>query len=75
MRDPATLATVASIIAGFGSARLAFRLERELTAEDEGGWHADIPTSRALYPPSQTFEMWLKQGGAASIEKLLNRPG
>jgi hypothetical protein len=40
-----------------------------------GGWHADIPTLRALYPPLLTFEMWLKQGGAASIEKLLNRPG
>jgi uncharacterized protein YbjT (DUF2867 family) len=40
-----------------------------------GGWHADIRTLRALYPPLLTFEMWLKQGGAASIEKLLNRPG
>ena len=36
MRDPGTLATVASIIAGFGSAMLAFRLEREVTAGDEG---------------------------------------
>jgi len=28
---------------------------------------------RALYPPLLTFEMWLKQGGAASIEKLADR--
>jgi hypothetical protein len=36
MLDPATLATVASIIAGFGAAMLAFRLEREVKAGDEG---------------------------------------
>src|SRR6266446_3539797 len=30
------LATVASIIAGFGAAMLAFRLEREVNAADEG---------------------------------------
>jgi hypothetical protein len=36
MRDPATLATVASIIAGFGAAMLAFRLEREVKAGDKG---------------------------------------
>src|SRR5438128_130336 len=36
MRDANTLATVASIIAGFGAAMLAFRLEREVKAGDEG---------------------------------------
>ena len=38
-----------------------------------GGWDADIPALRALYPPLMTFEVWLRQGGAASIEALLNR--
>jgi hypothetical protein len=36
MRDANTLATVASIIAGFGAAMLAFRLEREVKAGDRG---------------------------------------
>jgi hypothetical protein len=36
MPDPAVLATVAGIIAGFGSAMLLFRLQRELQMLDEG---------------------------------------
>jgi hypothetical protein len=36
MIDLNMLATVASIIAGFGAAMLAFRLEREVRADDEG---------------------------------------
>jgi peptidoglycan/LPS O-acetylase OafA/YrhL len=34
--DNETLATVASVIAGFGSAMLAFRLEREVEGQEQG---------------------------------------
>jgi peptidoglycan biosynthesis protein MviN/MurJ (putative lipid II flippase) len=36
MPDADTLATVASIIAGFGAAMLAFRIEREAEGQEEG---------------------------------------
>jgi len=37
------------------------------------GWHADIPSLRALHPGLMTFDDWLIKGGAARIEQMLDR--
>ncbi|WP_062993855.1 NmrA family NAD(P)-binding protein [Nocardia anaemiae] len=35
---------------------------------DSGGWHADIPALREIYPALSTFESWLTTTGAAKIK-------
>ena len=47
MSNADTLATVASVIAGFGAAMLSFRLGREVTAQEEGEY-SWIPWADAL---------------------------
>ncbi|MFE7801129.1 NmrA family NAD(P)-binding protein [Nocardia sp. NPDC057440] len=43
-----------------------WRLVRET-----GGWHADLPQLRHIYPELTTFESWLATTGAAKIKALL----
>lgn len=37
-----------------------------------GGWHADIPALRAIYPPLTSFETWLADTGVARLKALLD---
>jgi uncharacterized protein YbjT (DUF2867 family) len=37
------------------------------------GWHADIASLRALHPGLMTFADWLVKGGAARIDRMLDR--
>jgi uncharacterized protein YbjT (DUF2867 family) len=76
--------TVAQVLAAIGRATKRRDL-REWTRQaslekgsDErpvryGGWHADIPSLRALHPGLMTFDDWLAKGGAARIDEMLDR--
>ncbi|MFJ2839069.1 NmrA family NAD(P)-binding protein [Nocardia sp. NPDC087230] len=41
---------------------------------ETGGWHADLPALRALYPGLTTLREWLATGGAAKISAELDEP-
>jgi uncharacterized protein YbjT (DUF2867 family) len=53
--------------------RAAFHAGSEERAIRYGGWHADIPALKALHPGLMTFDDWLAKGGAARIDKTLDR--
>ena len=50
--------------------QLGLDAERVDQSTETGGWQADIPALRELYPGLKDFESWLAAGGAAQLGAL-----